>query len=204
MVRASARREHRVVRVQGEVIQLPVDDRELFKVNAPGTLWRPDQVALPVVEYHPLHIVDAAARVKPRQQLRHRVLAFAHKHKVGAVGQQILGKKIGVDAARNNPDVRMLRPELADLCPCHRVVGRDDREAHNVRAELLHPIPEHRLANPFYVLVEHRDIMPALLKDGADEANAQRVLTVHLLRVVRSRDDKQHSHRLPPDASSIL
>jgi len=120
--------------------------------------------------------------------------ALAEHDDIGAIGDEIVREEGWVDASCDNSNVRVVLFQSADLVPGHRVVGSDDREAHDSWAELGDQVQQTGVVDSISALVADTNIMAGTLEEGAQEADAQRVFPIGLLGVEGARNDEEHAH----------
>jgi hypothetical protein len=95
-----------------------------------------------------------------------------------------------MDASGQEADLGVELAQAPNLGASDRVVRGDDGEADDCRLELGDLVEKESIIAPLDVLIEDADFMAGLFEDGAQEADAQGVLAVHLLGIERARNSE--------------
>jgi hypothetical protein len=202
MVRASARRQHRVMGVLGEIVKAPIHDRQIIQGRGLGVSGRPDDFSRRAAEKKAWQAAQVQSFGQTGHQFENDRLTFAQDNDIGPVSHEVVGKERRVDASGQDPEIRVQLLQPANLLSGHGVIRRNDREARHVGLKLGDKLKQTIVFQAFDVLVEDTNFVPVLLQDGAEEPHTQRVFTVHLLGIVGPWSDEQDSHQRTPSSLS--
>ena len=150
-----------------------------------------------------VHQGQVAATLQRVNQARKRLLAFTDDDGVGAIREQVVCEKRWMDSAGDHKNVRVNLTQVGKLHLRHGVVGRDNREAHDIRSKGIQALPKERIVPALHVLVENGDFMPECLKDGGEVSYTERVFPIRLFRIERLRANEQYLHGSSPRMRSM-